>query len=522
MADPTPKRPHGSLRCGIGAVDSSLMARSLRHRRGGFVLLWVLSFNLLLLLMVFGYLPFFQTTLRTTSTTFARTQAQFLAELGIDEGLWSSNPRLQHLALQHIGKVAPWANPGQARADVNNSGAVTIADVIMALNAPWTGWTSTGLDSWQRTLSNLQAGDGSGAVIGTVTVTVTDTISSRPIIVATGTAKGDSRPVRVRALAWTNNQDFSYAIYGQDHVAAGVIGDSGTVIVDSYNSAQGAYGVGNQYNRGHIGGYEKTPPDAAIDVEISSGSTVKGNIYLTPGAQLQNNGILTGSVIQTRHETLPPIVIPTKLLSLPSEGALIVNVNTNLLINPLTNDCSHQYTRVQVKTGVKLTLLAGCEIYVTDTTSADNIEIWPGLGGGFAGGGTVIALGSNRIFTEGSLQVFGHGFQNAGTPENLQIYARGQGASSFSLITQDGALSAAVYQEKQDLWVEGFSPLGTWDVYGSFIGNGPVLVRNTASGGVTRLHYDESLRDDKSLGGLKLNGTGRVAPIYHIESLSYD
>ncbi len=494
-----------------------------RHHRAaserGSLLVWVFAVNAALLILIIGYFPFFQTLLRSTQT-FPKVQGELLAEMGIERALYAFNDVAAINASP--GTIVNWTNDGW----INISGTA--------------GCTALGgTTCLQRNLidANYDNPFNSpyGGVAGDATVTVVNPVAlppNYPVVVSIGsssrvidnvlTAGGNwSTTQQIRAVLRRNKPEFSFAAYAGDHVKMAMWGDGG-VQTDSYNSTNGPYGGANIASNGHVGcqDCESMGPSDLWDfgVQLGAKATVKGNLQLKVGSPVTGTGTVTGSRVIKRHGIdFPQIVIPQTLQNLTSEGTLIVNTGTTLTlgINPQTGTCDHKFDSLQVYQNATLTLPPGCRVYTSDPTVFFHLIVWPGTGGGSAGGGQIVAQGQNTMYIDGYMEDDGEGFVNTHKPEDLQIYHRGLGGpGDVSFFNQAQPFNGVMYQTNKGIWFECWNYTGDCNAYGSFVGEKGVLFQQGGLGEVMRIHYDEALK------GLALDSTGRNGPAkYRIDSL---
>jgi len=150
------------------------MSLARRHHAAtrGSLLLWTLTFNVALLLLVIGSMPFFQTTVSVAARSHLSGQALFLARAGIEHALWDIgyNP-----AFFGTPAAGGWTDPTQTACDDEVDGGGDGLLYGMAVTA------------CRRFSSQpVQAGDGSATTVGTYTAWVVNFGSAVTRVVSRG------------------------------------------------------------------------------------------------------------------------------------------------------------------------------------------------------------------------------------------------------------------------------------------------------------------------------------------------
>lgn len=316
--------------------------RSARHQRGAFLLLWGLTWSVLLLVMVVGYHPMLQTMYRATAWSSGAMAARNLADAAANEALWYAQYGLLSLATNSFGCAAPWTadciNKGAPLVDLNTDGTISMlgpGDIFLATDFPFHashGWNPqvSGTSSTATTKTgSLSAGDGSGQVIGQYSVTVSRLHLLQPWITAQGFVPNSAAPIhtkRTRVVLERIKPQALYAAFGRDRLILG-----NHVRMDSYDSGQGGYGGTNISQKARIGSNAKGS-SPQVDIQ-NTDVLVQGKLLVSPGAYVLTPGgaPITNYVLeqkQQQDQALPSVQIPSSLTGIIGYTAPPAGVTT--------------------------------------------------------------------------------------------------------------------------------------------------------------------------------------------------
>jgi hypothetical protein len=244
----------------------------------------------------------------------------------------------------------------------------------------------------------------------------------------------------------SGNALFDRALWGKSRVDLG-----GTVLIDSYDPAYGAYNkITNAGNRGAIG---------SNGVITATGSVeVKGDLAFGPGGSYAStpNVTVTGHVYPLQEaRVFPPV--PTCPL-------------TSCVVSPLP-----------AEVGGKISLNSGC---YGDITLGPHVtlDLAPGdycfVGLKEGNSGKVTISGNTILYVSGSIDLAGKGVINPlGDPTRLTVFYSGTGSMD---IVGGAQAFLEVYAPNAPLKF-----VGTSDFFGSFIGD-TVTIQGTPE-----VHFDE-------------------------------
>jgi hypothetical protein len=245
----------------------------------------------------------------------------------------------------------------------------------------------------------------------------------------------------------SGNALFDKALWGIDWVNLG-----GTVLIDSYDPALGAYGGTNIGSNGSVGsnGY----------ITANGNVEVKGDVaYYDATNSTITQQYVTGQIIHLQEQrTFPPI---------PNFSVGATNITKNSTGTTTINPGS--YGDINIKKGTLL-LNPGTYYFNSITDSAN--------------GSLAIGGGSDTtIFVKTALDLGGSGVINSsGDPTKLTIYYRGTGEMK---VHGNPAAFLEVYAPNAPLKF-----VGTSDFWGSFIGKTATVM------GTPEIHFDEGCLND--------------------------
>lgn len=405
----------------------------------GAVLLAALCFATVLAISLGSYITVCLRTLEMSSRSQHSTRTVELAELGLEDALWSMN------------------------------------------KTDWASWTISGTTA-SKTLSGFSFGNG---VTGSVALTVTNynvTTGTRTVSVAatatlangttirrslTGTAA--RAPLFVNALAATTGS--------VKLTAAGT-----SSVLDSYNSSLGAYS-------------SQTPTYAAI---LSAGSTltaaatvqltnaqVKGYVAtLSTGPSYSTSATLVGPTtpgttkIDTARISTSPYQ-PIYDINAVSGGTVLGNPaldsNTTLGTPGATSAAVYTSTGIDMRGSTRLRIDGPVRLVVTGAFYV-----------GFYGGTPQVEItpeGTLEVFSTGDVAIYGNGMKNrTRAPERMVIYST-------------NALTVPDMNTNENFHGVIYMPNGDFKVWSNNDILGAIVARNiTFSGTAPVVHYDLNLR----------------------------
>jgi len=250
----------------------------------------------------------------------------------------------------------------------------------------------------------------------------------------------------------SGNALFDKALWGIDSVDLG-----GTVLVDSYDPAQGNYNpITNAGEEGSVGSNGSVVASGTVEIFGDLAWGPEGSYSQSP------NVTVTGDKTQLPQERYFP---PLPNFSIPAGSPSAAPKNGTVTINP------GSYTDFNIGTGGTLKLNPG--VYYVDTISE-------------AATGSLEITGETTIFVKSGLDLDGQGVINPmGNPTQMTIYYDGTSEATFV-----GGSSA---------YLEVYAPnapvklAGDADFFGSFIG------RTLQMTGTPQVHFSLGCLDDNLL-----------------------
>jgi len=325
----------------------------------------------------------------------------------------------------------------------------------------WTGWSGTDPKTKQEAFTGY----------GDYDISIANPTGSAPEITSTGYAPSRTDPnrtVRVTHLTVIKTNIFgSYASFsggsgGGSSIGASLIGNSYT---DSYDSGIGRYNVnGNIGQNGDIG--------TNADISVGGTANIGGDAITGPSGTFNDQSHVSGSIAHDANVTFTPVVVPTSLTSLASEGT-ISNTTT-----PITGD--HKYSAFTPGNKNTITITGPANIYITGSTSMD---VKPGGAIEVSNAST----GPVVVYFAGVLDIKGDINNLTYIPSNFQMYGSKSTAQSIT-ITSQSDMYATIYAPNGALAFHGQGQL-----YGSFIGDTMDMWGGSA------LHHDGDLATESDL-----------------------
>lgn len=402
------------------------MKDNMRHKRG----LGIIAAIIIMLVMaVMGVTlaSLLGTNAQSSVNYMQSQQAFYLAESGIQSALF---------ALKSNSTQANWTTAG------------------------WTGTYPAGPMQLAATLSGH----------GDYNVTIDLSVPKSPHITSTGyipnrnTSNAAKRVVDV--YAQNTNLLGQYAGFaggsgGGSTIAVSMNGQSYT---DSYNASIGRYNVnGNIGQQGDVG--------TNADIATSGQADINGNATTGPSGTFSNQAAVSGTIAHNSNVTLPAVVVPASLTSLPSSGSIsVTGQGTQALASG-----NYKYSSISTSGQATLTITGPANIYLTGSSSISS------------SGQSQIAISASSagpviIYADGNISASGQGFlNNTYLPANLQIYGSNASSQNITLSGQ-AAFYGLIYAPEGNLSIS-----GQGGAFGSFIGD------QLTMSGQAAIHHDVSL-----------------------------
>ncbi|MBN1872528.1 MAG: hypothetical protein JW800_08150 [Candidatus Omnitrophica bacterium] len=317
------------------------------------------------------------------------------------------------------------------------------------------GWSGT--NPMTNTIDDFQ--DSSGNVYGDVIVYVYDHGSDFVTVMADASVDpGISGPPISRQVyvKLEEHTIFDHALLAQDDIDVAGLGS-----IDSYDSSLGPYGGTNIGEDGDI----ITNSDDEQAIRVHGDVIVHGDATTGPGGTVAiiGTGGITGSIGDTAEEFIPPVVVPSGLQGLISQG----DINTTMTL--YTGD--YKFDSINLTSSKTLTLDGDINLYLVGDPSLRTL----------ANAQIIVTNGAVNIYFDGDINLEGLGILNtSSSPENLAFYGT-QSVTSVNLAGV-GQCYGVFYAPSAS-----FSISGTSDVYGAIVGN-DISVSGSAS-----IHYDKEL-----------------------------
>lgn len=299
------------------------------HERGT-ILALALMISVFLAILAIPFISKLGGRYRTTERAHDSLAAMNLAEAGVERAIWEMN----------YGDIKTWS-----------------------------GSTA------QRTLAVNNFAASNGSVVGDIAVSVFYTESATPIVESTGTvhhlASADVTKT-LRVVLTQPEGPFDFAIFGDEQVD---IHDD--VVVDSYNSSDGAYGGDNVHARANIGGnmeyHKKHDPNHGDyadgthhgKIKIHNDSIVNGDVYSgytsnpDTSIEVRDHSRLNGNKYALDEvKDYPSITVPT---GLTNYGDFKADHHETVVISE-----SGQYHKFEISDKATVTITGDVTLYVTD------------------------------------------------------------------------------------------------------------------------------------------------------------
>jgi len=259
---------------------------------------------------------------------------------------------------------------------------------------------------------------------------VTNRASTQPIVTATGYVPNLASPlasqgVRVVLSKPSTGPGFKYAMFNGQHLRIETASNDGgcfwvpgsSVLVDSYNSAQGPYGGANVGSQADVG-------NDVYSLIIRQQTTVKGNGKGNAPTPTVLGTFTPGVWTSQPATTLPPIVIPAALTSAPTAGVLTLTGTTvKQCPADFGGSTNLHFSQLVIQDSARLILEPGCRVLL-DAAGANNVPSALLV----KNNGTLEARGNNQIFIDNSAFSFkstSGAITTTQNPRDLQIYATG-------------------------------------------------------------------------------------------------
>ena len=256
---------------------------------------------------------------------------------------------------------------------------------------------------------------------------------------------------------------FSYGIFAQGQVDL-----SNNILVDSYNSNDGAYGGSNIHSNGNVGSNGTSPGI----ITISNNVVVNGNVStgLDGTVTVDNNATVSGSTTHNNSVALPAVVVPSTLTALLSSGQLSLGDGASGTINA----GDYKYNGISVSNNSSLTINGDVRLYLTDSdtlSTGNNATI------------TIASGASLTVYTDGVITFANNISINTVSqlPSKFQIYSTYTGSDGVNL-HNNGTSYVAIYAPQTDIDIN-----NNGQFYGAIVGKTVDMNNNAQS------HYDEAL-----------------------------
>lgn len=538
---------------------------------GSALLLWVLTFNMTILVLTLGRFPLFQTAMRVTDRSFRTDQALALAEAGLAHALWelqTNNAANLDAATNAPGPFGGWSR-------LTSTADCAALDRIDSGGHDPVGLYGMGVGScYQLVPTNavvpggiLHAG-GIGTPIGTYRVWVTNhwpRKSSSVRVLARGFRSTAADPVTdpsavtksivVDLTRWRGTAEFALASDGQVFVSR--YDANSTVILDSYDSRRGVYGETlpdgsrNRSDHADLLTNALVPPVERFHMWIGSGSITYGDVFIAQGGTTNyrnwpefwgeiREGDPEDYVNRDPYRDVQPFPLPK--ITIPSLGSgcsagyqelgavLVGEFDATQPDNnrfegytfegvPDGSSVCYKVTKLEVRQSGAVTLEPGVKLIIDGTggtgSNNGNLVILN------YDTGRIVASGSNKIFVQGNsmdettgrviLETNGGLINSTGRPQDLQIFVAGGKQYTGTYGDQEAVLIDQNYD---------FNGLVYVDSRDAKIHRRGGQPSQTAFGAIIAEHHvvtgnygtDFFLHYDEALEEVKLDGTDGLPP----------
>ncbi|PTY06298.1 hypothetical protein DB347_12745 [Opitutaceae bacterium EW11] len=471
------------------------MKTSLRSPRGS-ALIVAMLFTLILAALIGTYYSLSLNSYRLTTRAFHATSAMNVAELGVEEAMWSVNNVVDQL----------------------NSG--TGADYSKAYSSKYWSWDGS---TPFATMTDVALGGTAGT---SVRVMVANQGSSKPIIVSRGVIDlpGNTSVEKWVEVTLSRSSRYKNGLLGRD----GIDFDGKNPVCDSWDSSVDPSGSGKAYSSYQDAynadlakfGESKTSKDGLADhqyvhdkcpiattsitAQITvDGATVFGSASVaadsTSAVNVGPQGAIgpygtadgeqfPGSVSTDYKDNIDLPVTPTPLPAATNPVPTTFDNTSTTADSPqivvINSGISNSTGPITVKKNTHIVLV----IAVSDNKTALNLT---------KNSGIILEEGASLdIYTAGDVSIAGLGIANnsgatgtLGSPSSLRIFGTSTKTSNpwqNISVSGNGSLSAVVDAPNALVTMSGGGS-GTQDVLGAYIG------RKINIAGNSRFHYDEAL-----------------------------
>ena len=294
--------------------------------------------------------------------------------------------------------------------------------------------------------------------------------SGNTLVTATGSYPDRSsvkKSTRALQATLSSGSLFTSAVYAQGNISFGK-----NLLVDSYNSASGAYGGSNINTNGDVG----SNGTASGTITIDKDSTIKGDVSTGVSGTVTSgsNVTITGSTTHTNNVSLPSVTVPSSLTGLSSSGSYSVADNSTGLIS----SGSYKYSDISLGKNAILTITGNVTMYLTSAAALSaqkDVQI------------SVASGGSLTIYTDGVIDLSKDATINNTTqdPSKFIIYSSYSSASGTGVdFSKSGDFFGVIYCPDSNV---NFKKSG--NIYGSIVGKTVSMDKDQ------NIHYDETLNN---------------------------
>jgi Tfp pilus assembly protein PilX len=378
-----------------------------------------------------------------TETRVARkhelsTQAFWLADAGLNRGVWNIINSSCTGFVQCGTSTACTSCTGCGSGDKCMAGSLSTGDYDATLNAANTLLTSVG---------SYPSRTASGRVTRTVQISV------------------------------AGSYIFGHAAFAEDTLSI-----ANNALIDSWNSSQGTYAE-THANNGDVG----TNGTTTGNVNLGENADVRGDVSTYGGTvTVDNNASVSGTVSQATGQlnTLSVVSPPSALSSLatnPDSTATSATKSVGNNGSATLTAGDWKFAAVTLANNATLNIDGDVNLYLTGSsalTTNNNVII------------NVSAGSSLTLYTAGAITLGNNSSINnvSKTPSNLQIYSGYTGTTGITL-SNNGSIYGAIHAP-----LTGVSITNNMDIYGAVVGKTIALDQNA------NIHYDEALQSIQGSG----------------------
>jgi len=287
-----------------------------------------------------------------------------------------------------------------------------------------------------------------------------------------------------RTVQFASTSQFDYALFAKDQIRL-----KNGATVDSYNSTLGSYGPGNQGSNGDIGsnGTISKGDDAAIFLQGFNLNpiVIKGDVSTGPGGNIYGFGldekemaqIVKGEITHENNVDLPPVVVPSSLTGLAQQKDKDLDITDTHTIR----EGDYKYSSISVVNNGNLIIDGHVRIYLTETNS-HALNVWN------HSEVTIKKNSSLTLYTDGEVSVTqGSNINNlTKDPKKLTIYSTVSNSKKNNTegidIWGNSDFYGAIYAPGAHVFIDNNS-----GIFGSFVAEDFLIPIGV------ELHYDESL-----------------------------